>query len=114
MKKVGYLIDPEGQACVVEIPNGLDGYYKLLDCETIDIVRRKIGGKYYDIVCDDEGLFKETVNVSAVDGEGQAMLVGKLLICNHDGHGNEASLTQDDILNIEANVYRRVFVKGEY
>ena len=114
MKKVGYFVDPEGQACVVEIPNSLDGYYKLLDCQTIDIVRRKIGGKYYDIVCDDEGLFKETVMVSAVDKDNKAMLVGKLLICNHDKHGNEASLTQDDILNIEASICRRVYVRGDY
>lgn len=114
MKKVGYFIDPSGRAEVVEIPKDLKGYYKLLDCDTIDITRRKIGGKYYDIICDDEGLFKETVMVSAVDGNNEAMLVGKLLICNHDEKGNEASLTQDDILNIEANVCKRVFVKGDY
>jgi hypothetical protein len=112
--KVGYFIDPCGRAIVVEIPKDLNGYYKLLGCNTIDITRRKIGGKYYDIICDDEGLFKETVMVSAVDGSGSAMLVGKLLICNHDENGNEASLTQDDILNIEANICRRVFVKGDY
>lgn len=112
--KVGYLIDPEGWACVVELPSSLEGYYNLLDCEAIDIVSRKIGGKYYDIVCDDDGLFRDTVSVSAVDNNGEAMLVGKLLICNHDGKGNEASLTQDDILNIEANICRRVFVKGDY
>lgn len=112
--KVGYFIDPECQARVVEIPNSLDGYYKLLDCQTIDIVKRKIGGKYYDIICDDEGLFKDGVQVSAVDSNGDAMLVGKLLICNDDGHGNEASLTQEDILNIESNIGRRVFLKGDY
>ena len=114
MKKVGYLIDPEGQTGGVEIPNSLDGYYKLLDCKTIDIVSRKIGGKYYDIVCDDDGLFRDNPQISMIDGTGMAMIVGKFLICNHDGHGNEASLTQDDILNIEANVCRRVFVKGDY
>ena len=114
MKKVGYLIDPEGQASVVEIPNSLDGYYKLLDCQTIDIVKRKIGGKYYDIVCDDEGLFKDNPHISMIDSTGMAMIVGRFLVCNHDGKGNEASLTQDDILNIEANVCKRVFVRGDY
>ena len=112
--KWGFLIDPANGGAVVEIPNSLDGYYKLLDCQTIDIVKRKIGGKYYDIVCDDEGLFADNALVSAVDGDNQPMLVGKLLICNDDGKGNEAGLTQEDILNIEANICRRVFLKGDY
>ena len=112
--KVGYLIDPEGHTGVIGIPNSLDEYYELLNCRTIDIVKRKIGGKYYDIICDDEGLFKDEVRVSAVDSNGNAMLVGKLLICNDDGKGNEASLTHDDILNIEANICKIAFVKGDY
>jgi len=112
--KVGYLIDPMGTAGTCEIPHNLDGYYKLLDCQTIDIVSRKIGGKYYDIVCDDEGLFKDQVKVSAVDGSGQAMLVGKLFICKHDGHGNKVGLDDDDILNIESCLIRRVILKGDY
>lgn len=112
--KVGYLIDPVGASGTCEIPHNLDGYYKLLDCQTIDIVRRKIGGKYYDIVCDDEGLFKDQVKVSAVDGNGQAMLVGKLLICKHDGKGNETGLSQEDILNIESCLIRRTILKGDY
>ena len=104
--KIGYLIDPMGRAEPCTIPDSLEGYYKLLNCDTIDIVSRKIGCKYYDIVCDDEGLFKDQVKVSAVDGNGQAMLVGKLFICKHDGHGNEVGLDDDDILNIESCLIR--------
>ena len=36
-------------------PQGLEDYYKLIDCETIDIVNRDINGNRYDIICDDEG-----------------------------------------------------------
>lgn len=112
--EVGYLIDPMGNAEKCEIPHDLDGYHKLLDCQTIDIVSRKIGKKYYDIVCDDEGLFKDQVHVSAIDGKGDAMLVGKLFVCKHDGHGNEVGLSDDDIANIESCLFRRVILKGDY
>ena len=112
--KYGYLIDPANGHVIVELPKNLDGYYEMLDCTTIDIVSRKIGNKYYDIVCDDEGLFAENAIVSAFDEKGQPMLVGKLLICNHDGQGNEAGLTQEDIQNIEKHTMQRFYVVGDY
>ena len=112
MKEVGYFIDPNGRAELVEIPKDLNGYYKLLDCGTIDIVSRKIGGQYYDIVCDDEGMFKKDVCFSMVANGGMPMLVGRLLICNHDGKGNEVGLTPEDIENIKKHIY--CYIEGEY
>jgi len=112
--KWGFLVDPVNGHTIVELPENLDGYYKMLDCRLIDVVSCKIGNKYYDIVHDDEGLYADNALVSAVDGSGQPMLVGKLLICNHDGEGNEAGLTQDDILNIEANTMQRFYIRGDY
>ena len=114
MTKAGFFIDPHGYAHVCEIPDSLEGYYELLGCETIDIVSRKIGGKYYDIVCDDEGLFKDDFSVSMVDADGNGLLVGKLLICNHDGDGNEVGLSDDDIDNITQHLVRRIGVVGGF
>lgn len=95
-----YLLDVHSnRARVVEVgdEDRLEEYYKLLSCGTIDITSRQIEGKYFDIVCDDEGLFNEPVVVSALDSNGEPALVGSLLFCNYDGEGGETSLTDDDI-----------------
>lgn len=53
------LIDTDTlQPQVVETAGGLQEWYRLIKCDLIDIVSRKIGGRYYDIIVDDEGLFK--------------------------------------------------------
>lgn len=110
----GYLIDPCGHSGLVELPETIEGYYKLLGCNTIDIVTRNFGGHYYDVVCDDEGLFQDNVKVSAVDKNGQAMLVGKLFICKDDGKGNEIGLDTNDVDRIEACICTRTYIKGDY
>ena len=95
-----YLIDTEAkEGRVVEINDGdhLSEYYKLLKCYLIDITSRKVGGKYFDIIVDDEGLFADKPIVSAIDSNGEPALVGNLLFCNHDGQGGETSLTDRDI-----------------
>ena len=95
-----YLIDTEAkEARVVEIDdsNHLTEYYKYLNCYLIDITSRKVGGRYFDIIVDDEGLFADKPIVSAVDSSGEPALVGNLLFCNHDGQGGETSLTDQDI-----------------
>ena len=84
-----YLIDTEAkEARVVEIDdsNHLTEYYKHLNCYLIDITRRQVGGRYFDIIVDDEGLFADNPIVSAIDSQGEPALVGNLLFCNHDGH----------------------------
>ena len=95
-----YLLDVHNnRARTVEVgdEDRLEEYYKLLNCSTIDITSRQIEGKYFDIVCDDEGLFNEPVKVSALDSNGEPALVGSLLFCNYDGDGGETSLTDEDI-----------------
>lgn len=81
-------------ASVVEIAPELDEYYRLIECELIDIVSRKIGKNYYDIICDDEGLYAPTVRISAVDNEFQPMLVGNLIICKSGRDGYEHGLSE--------------------
>ena len=97
----GVLLDTErARVDHATIPANLDSYYKHLDCTTIDIVSRTIGGKRFDIICDDEGLFKEDVRISALDRDYQPMLVGNLFICKHDANGYEISLTDKEIDHI--------------
>lgn len=94
----GILIDVH-QCCVsVEtIPDTLQSYYDLLDCDIIDIVARNIGERKYLIVCDDEGMLNNQAIISAVNRQGVPMLVGNLFIVNDSGKEDLMSLTQDDI-----------------
>ena len=112
----GILVTQFG-ANVAELSGKLEGYYKALECDTIDIVSRNIGGEYYDIVCDDEGLFKENFVSMICEVTLEPMLVGNLFICRHNRRGNEVSLTADDVTNILAHCVRGphgFVVKGGY
>ena len=85
--------------------NGLEDYYKLIHCTTIDIVNRGIKGKRYDIICDDEVTFSADPLISAIDDLGRAMLVGNLIVCGEaDEEGELTALTGDDIKHIKGNI----------
>lgn len=106
MKIKGYLIDvnnPDNSG-VKEIEKNLEGYYKLLECDMIDITSRRIGGEWYEIVCDDEALLKNNPVVSAIDSEYNLVLCGNLFIAKYDGDGDLMSLENEDIVNIEQNL----------
>ena len=103
MKKIkAILVDVEKENVkVIEIERNLDTYYKLIGCQCIDIATRTIGGKLYDIICDDEGLFCENPKISAIDKHFQPMLVGNLIITGvANNAGNLTSLTDDDVEHI--------------
>ena len=95
----GFLVDVKDPQMtrVVEIEDSLETYYNLLNCDCIDIVVRTIGRKEFDIVCDDEGLFKQFPRVSAVDKDCQPMLVGNLLFLHHNEEGEMTGLSEDDV-----------------
>lgn len=86
---------------IIEFKDDLQLYYKLIQCDTIDIVMRKINGTYYNIICDDEGLLKENPIVSAVNNKFQPMLVGNLIIAgNTDDDGNLLGITEEQAKEI--------------
>lgn len=81
----------------VNIEGTLDEYYNLIECDCIDIVTRRIGDTYFDIICDDEGLLKDNPRVSAVDLNGNPMLVGNLIFSHTNDEGETTAITDDDI-----------------
>lgn len=90
----GVLVDVEKETVsVVEIPDELDEYYRILNCTCIDIVVRRIGRKNFYIVCDDEALFKEPQKISAINNLGQPMLCGNLFIVGGEVEGINGNLT---------------------
>lgn len=71
----GFLVN-EDKAEMVEIEEKLQSYYDVLNCDYIDVAVREIDGKEFDIICDDEGLFKENQIITAVNQSMQPQLVG--------------------------------------
>lgn len=107
-KKLGFLIDIKkrwagpvhfGGATPQE---NLQTYYRLLDCETIDIQEGYLEGRAFDFIVDDEGLIRADPRPSAfmvtADGTQKFCFVGNLLICrSNPEEGTEESLSDDDI-----------------
>lgn len=106
-KITAYLIDPETKtAKPVTITASLESYYSTLRCDLIDIVDRRIGGKRYTIICDDEALLRDDPLISAIGDLGSPMLVGALLVVNSDRHaGTLLSLEQSDIDYIARHIH---------
>lgn len=97
----GFLVDVYGDRGCNELMfhDTLENIYKILDVETIDVAVRKIGNFTYDIICDDEGLLKDSLP-SAVTANDEVQLVGNLLLVNHDEEGNFTSLTDEQIKDL--------------
>lgn len=112
-KRMMFLIDVKNDAVgisYIDPEHALEEYHEKLNCDLIDITERKIGDKYYDIICDDEGLLKENAIPSAIDKDKKPMLVGNLLICNvANDEGEEVPLEISDVHNIYHHL-----MKGEY
>lgn len=103
-----------GKLTVVDTEDTLDSWYKLLDCELIDIVERDIGGTIVSIICDDEGLYNESHCISMMSRvTHQPMLVGPIFICNAGRDGNMASLTEEQI-QIVKRQFKFGCVWGDY
>ena len=110
-KLLGVLVDVENEKVeAMEIEDELDSFYKILNCSTIDIVVRNIGGRHkkaFDIICDDEGLFKEPQKISAIDNLGNVQLVGNIFITGTaDDNGNLTSLSASDVAYIKSRVQK--------
>ena len=103
-----YLIDVnEGRHEVVEISehDQLGQFYKLIGCECIDIAVRRIGGKPFNIIVDDEGLLVSHPIISAVDGRMRGMLAGNLVIMGMDSDWGELTgITDEDAELIAHNL----------
>lgn len=98
-KITGLLIDVNtGKSSAKTIDRNLESYYKILECDTIDIVSRNIGTRRFDIICDDEALLKSPCNPSAFDMHYECCLFGNLFVTGEaDEEGNLTSLSKKDL-----------------
>ena len=74
----------------------LNEYYQLLGCRCIDMVAIDVDGYSYDVVCDDEGLFREPMVPTLYISEEQ-VLFGNLAFVKIDEEGYIVGLDKEDI-----------------
>ena len=86
--------------------NTLDDYYRLIGCDYVDIIHRRIGDVEVEIVLDDEGLLVEDPKPSGISVNGSIMLWGNLLIASGrvTDEGELTELTEEEIDEIMDNV----------
>lgn len=91
---------------VLEIEDHLQLYYDLIECDTIDIVERKIENRNFRIICDDEGLLKMPEKISAISSRGKIQFVGNLIICSDvvTEAGELVGLTDEEVIYILARI----------
>lgn len=93
-----FYINPLQQRFEVRDVNpSYEHFRKVIDCDRIDIVTRKIGGHKFDIVCDDDALATHPY-IAAIDKRGNPMLVGPMLIF---GASPDASMSPITIAEIQ-------------
>ena len=86
--------------------NTLDDYYRLIGCDYVDIIHRRIGDVEVEIVLDDEGLLVEDPKPSGISVNGSIMLWGNLLIASSrvTDDGELTELTEEEVDEIMDNV----------
>ena len=106
--------------------NTLDDYYRLIGCDYVDIIHRRIGDVEVEIVLDDEGLLVEDPKPSGISVDGTPMLFGNLLIASgrvtDDGELTELTEEEvdeimDNVATISTSVYKEpypAFVEMDY
>lgn len=121
MKNIGvvYLNVKQGAKPIfMEVGDDLREFYKLIDCDCIDIINRKIGNKRFSIICDDNGLLVENPKISAIDNLGQPMLVGNLIIVSANNENGELeSLSLNEAIYVCERIqkmYTRKYPNGYY
>ena len=95
----GYLVGQK-DCEVVEFEDTNEEIYKVLGVSLIDVAVRKVGNYNYDIICDDEGLFKENPIPSVFSKNKEPMLFGDVLFVNSK-NGEFTSLTDEQIEDLE-------------
>ena len=99
---------------VVDYNGDISEIHNYLDCDCFDIVGRRIGGKTFDIFCDDEGLLKRNI-LSYQAKDDNYSLVGNLLITNTNEEGETIGLSASDIDLVISNIVKvLVVLKGKF
>lgn len=91
-------------------------YAEEIGCEYINIVKRKIGGKLYNVIFDDIGLLEENLMVSLFDHHNPGKnIFGPIIIAGiEDECGELTSLNEEDVKTIaEKIVWTTWMIQGK-
>ena len=98
-----------------EIESNLDTYYSEIGCDCIEIPSRCIGGKLFNIICDESGLLKDDPIPSAVGKGYQEAIFGNLIVCGlADDDGELTGITDEDVQLIRDNIRGAATVDGDF
>jgi len=90
----------KGGAAAITIKRGdLHSWYDMIGCDLVDIVNRRIAGKPFAFICDDEALCKCDPIMSAINPAlNEPMLFGNLIVVSPDvdEDGNIMDMTEAD------------------
>ena len=96
--------------------SNLETFYKLLDCNTIDIVKRSFCNGQYYIVCDDEALIREDRKpaLSYASSDFYCNVYGNIIICKPSDHDDRDfdSLTKSDLFKLSMSTRVLVTEQG--
>lgn len=114
--------DAEGNLIVKDqiIDDTLETYYNLLNCNTIDIVNRKIRHFRACFVIDDEYLLKGAPKeppIAVFEGNGREEIFNALVITGtSDNEGNLTSLSDFQVELIKSSIskYRRISTESYF
>lgn len=87
---------------LVEFDDTIENYQKMLDCKSVEVLKRKIGGHYYNIILDKNRNYKREQFVTGIknsDKDVKEILLGKMFIVKGE-HREFDSLSKRDLINI--------------
>ena len=97
--KVFYLNAKKG--CEVkEIEDDLKVFQELIDCDTIDVTYRSVGGNKLCFIVDDEGFCKKDYIISALSKSRDDALAGNLVITGFPKDGYCTSIKDEDVVRL--------------
>lgn len=80
----------------IDSDNVLSEMYKIIGCDLVEIVQIEVGGKYFDVYCDEEFLLKaKPVPTLFLDDE--QVLCGNLIFTTCDTNGKVDEVSEEDI-----------------
>lgn len=111
-KILGVFIDSYGshKAEVRTVPDRAEAYSTLLNCDYIDIPRIMIEGTEYDVIADDDGVYRNgrEPHPAIVDKDGKPLIFGPVFICRgNDSTGTEEPLTKADVDILFRNIFHK-------
>lgn len=100
------LLDAFNKDIRVINPDGLQDYYSLLNCSSVDVISKNISDKRFNLIFDNEAELLETHRPSAIDDCGQVVLFNNLIITGEGNlEGDFKDITDEEIEYVKKYIH---------